>query len=96
MRSMLPNSVITLLVQIGLHVRNSHELIHLDDLGAHRTSFARLHNPVATQEIVTESNVIETNMYIRPTFYPLSCMVCLHTHTYILLKKSIHVKFISI
>jgi hypothetical protein len=82
MQSVLPNSVITLLVQIGLHVRNSHQLIHLDGLGAHRASFARLHNPVAIQEMVTESNVLKTKMYVRPVFHPRSCMGRSHKHTY--------------
>jgi hypothetical protein len=54
----------------------------LDDLGAHRASFTRPHNPVATQEMVTESNVIKANKYVRPSFHTLSGMGYLHKHTY--------------
>jgi len=43
---------------------------------------------VATQEMVTESNVIKTNMYVRSTFHPLSCMGHSHKHTTVKEKHS--------
>ena len=95
MKSMLPNSVITLLVQIRLHIRNSRQLVHLDDLGAHRTSFTGLHNPVATPEMLTETNIIKTNMYVRRMFHPLSCVGHAHKHTSVK-EKHLHEIYINL
>jgi hypothetical protein len=74
---------LTLLVKIGFHICNSHELIHGDGLGAHGTCFSRLHNPVTSHKKIEGNNVIKiniNNMYITGILLPAFNYVYLKTN----------------